>query len=113
MSNHAHVVFKPLLSERSLIEVKGSNPLRFESTDPTIGAIMRSLKGYTARKANMLLFRSGQFWDAESYDHEVRDAGEFSRIVKYVLQNPVKAKLVNDWRKWKWTWLAEHLQEYY
>lgn len=104
MSNHVHTVIKPMLSEKTLKEVRGSNPLRFVSTEPTISAIMRSLKGFTARQANQILHRSGQFWEAESYDHEVRNDEELHRIVRYVLNNPVKANLVKDWGDWKWNW---------
>ena len=113
MSTHVHAVFKPYLSPESISEVPGPGRGRFESSQPPLGAIMHSLKGYTARKANKLLGRSGQFWEVESYDHEVRNSEDFARIVRYVLQNPVKANLVDDWRQFKWTWLAESLQEYY
>lgn len=65
---------------------------------------MQSLKGYTAHEANRTLNRKGQFWEAESYDHIVRDEAEFARIINYVVNNPVKAGLVNDWREWKWSW---------
>ena len=106
MANHVHVVFTPLLSTNSLKEVKGSNPLRFESIKPTLGAIMQSLKGYTARKANRILLRDGQFWESESYDHEVRNDEELARIIRYVLNNPVKAGLVKNWGEWKWNWVA-------
>ena len=44
------------------------------------------------------------FWDAESYDHFVRDDAELARIINYVLNNPVQAGLVKDWRDWKWSW---------
>lgn len=107
MSNHVHVVFKPLLNEKSLTEIKGSSPLKFESSEPTLGAIMQSLKGYTAHEANKILNRKGKFWEEESYDHEDRDDEELDRIVKYVLNNPVKAGLVKNWRDWKWNWLRE------
>ena len=106
MSNHVHVVFKPLLNERSLSEVAGSHPLRFKSSEAPLGTIMQSLKGYTAHEANRILNRTGQFWEEETYDHEVRNDEEMGRIIKYVLNNPVKAGLVKDWRDWKWTWLA-------
>lgn len=68
---------------------------------------MQSLKGYTAHEANKILNRTGQFWEEESYDHEVRNDEELDRIVKYVLNNPVKAGLVKDWREWQWSWLRE------
>jgi len=105
MSNHAHVVFKPFVDPRSLSETQTDGGLRFESEQPTMDVIMKSLKGYTARRANQLLNRTGQFWDTESYDHEIRDEGEFSRIVKYVRNNPVKAGIVKDWRDYPWTWV--------
>jgi putative transposase len=107
MSNHVHWVFTPKLNAQSLIEVPGSHPLRFESIDPPMSAIMQSIKGYTARQANKILNRKGSFWEAESYDHEVGDSEEFGRIIRYVLNNPVKAGLVSDWRKWRWNWRAE------
>ena len=62
------------------------------------------LKGYTARKANGLLSRTGAFWQRESYDHVIRDANEWQRIVIYVLNNPVKAGLVDTWEEWKWNY---------
>jgi putative transposase len=107
MSNHVHVVFKPLLNETSLKEVKGSSPLKFVSSEPTLSEIMQSLKGYTAHEANKILNRTGKFWEEESYDHEVRNDEELDRIVKYVLNNPVKVGLVKDWRDWKWNWLRK------
>ncbi len=107
MSNHVHVVFKPLLDAQSLQEIKDSNPLKYESSAPTLGEIMQSLKGFTAHKANRILNRTGKFWEVESYDHEVRNEEELGRIVKYVLNNPVKAGLVKNWRDWKWNWLRE------
>ena len=104
MSNHVHAVFALLLSEERLQETGHGGRLRYESAAPTLAEMMQSLKGYTAREANRLLGRRGTFWEHESYDHVVRDAGEFDRIVTYVLNNPVKAGLVRDWRQWRWNW---------
>lgn len=107
MSNHVHWVFTPHLNARSLTEIKSSNPLRFLSSEPPMSAIMKSIKGYSAREANKILNRKGQFWEPESYDHEIENDASFNRIVRYVLNNPVKAGLVKDWRDWKWNWRAE------
>ena len=107
MPNHLHVVFKPLPIAKPL------NSLEQLGIDETVGdqtryhslaAIMQSLKGYTANKANRLLYRSGEFWAHESYDHYVRDFEEWQRIMAYVLNNPVKAGYVADWREWKWNY---------
>ena len=64
---------------------------------------MQSLKRQTARKSNIVLGREGTFWQDESYDHVIRDNGEFERIVNYVLENPVKAGLASKWEDWPWT----------
>lgn len=61
MSNHVHAVFTPELNDRSLTEVRDNNRTSFVSSDPTLGVIMKSLKGYTARQANKILGRTGSF----------------------------------------------------
>jgi len=104
MSNHVHVVFMPFLNESSISEKRGSAPLLYESAEPPLDAIMHSLKSYTAQEANKLLERSGSFWETESYDHEVRNNAEHQRIVRYVLNNPVKTRLVKEWQEWRWSW---------
>lgn len=104
MSNHVHAVFAPFLSAAELREILLPEGLRFISKNPPLDKIMKSLKGFSAWEANGALGRRGVFWQEESYDHVVRDASEFNRIVKYVLDNPVKAGLVEDWRQWKWSY---------
>ncbi len=90
MPNHTHIVIAPLE------ESKG--------TYFSLSRIMHSLKRYTAYEANQILGRSGAFWQHENYDHFVRDEAELERIIKYVINNPVKAGLVDDWKSWKWTY---------
>ena len=63
--------------------------------------IMHSLKRQTARDCNRLLGKSGAFWQHESYDHWIRDLDELERIIAYVENNPVKARLVGRAEDWK------------
>lgn len=70
---------------------------------PVLSKVMQDLKKYTAVQGNRILGRTGRFWETESYDHIVRDS-EFERILAYILNNPVKAGLVQDWEDWKWTY---------
>src|SRR5207253_3585868 len=91
-----------------------SRPENVKETDqtcdlvyPSLASIMQSLKGYTAFQSNRLLERKGEFWAHESYDHYVRDAEEWNHIMAYVLNNPVKAGYVADWRDWKWNYRRE------
>jgi putative transposase len=90
MPNHVHAVFAPLPGD--------------DGTYHALSAIMHSLKRYTARQANQLLGRRGTFWQGESYDHVVRDEREHERIIRYVVDNPVKAGLVKRAGEWEWSY---------
>jgi len=95
LSTHGHVVFAPL---------EEANGQYFP-----LSKIMHSFKLHTALEANKILGREGEFWQHENYDHYVRDEGELERIIQYVIYNPVKAGLVDDWKKWKWTYCKYNL----
>jgi REP element-mobilizing transposase RayT len=64
---------------------------------------MQWLKAATARRANGMLHLSGTFWQAESYDRWVRSKREWTKIVRYVEWNPVKAGLVKGIEDWPWS----------
>ena len=82
MANHVHMLVDP-------------------RTDPS--RFMKSLKGYTARMANRILGRSGAFWQAESYDHWVRNEAERERIRAYIENNPVTARLAKRPEDYRWS----------
>ncbi len=92
MSNHVHFV----------IDTRDTN-----ETEKPLFRILQSFKRYTARKANVLLNRTGAFWHPESYDHIVRDNGELRRIIWYILQNPVKAGLKQNWQDWPYSYVND------
>jgi putative transposase len=99
LPNHVHVVFG--IGDHGLFEHEGQiDNLSYKAPSKIIG----SLKRYTAKESNRILGRSGAFWQDESYDRVVRDGKELEAIVRYVLNNPVKAGFVNDWHHWKWTY---------
>ena len=74
MPNHVHVLFRPMGSHR-------------------IEAILKSWKGFTARKINERMDRRGALWQEEFWDRLVRSEWHFERYRTYIRQNPVKAKL--------------------
>ena len=82
MPNHLHLVIRPL-------------------EQWTLSSIMHSLKRYTSREANRLLGRTGSNWQHEYYDRIVRNATDLERTVRYVLDNPRKAGLGEEW---PWVW---------
>ena len=84
MPNHVHV----------LIE---------QSDAHSIGAIVRSWKSYTARRANAVLRRSGSFWMEDYHDRYIRDGVHFARARAYIEANPVKARLVATASEWRFS----------
>ncbi|NWF89088.1 MAG: transposase [Ignavibacteriaceae bacterium] len=86
MPNHFHFVIELLKNNKG------------------ISKIMQSIKGISALRINKLLNKTGKFWQDESYDRLIRDDIEFYFVVRYILLNPVKAGLIDDWRKWEHTY---------
>jgi REP element-mobilizing transposase RayT len=83
MPNHVHVLITPNLD---------------------VSKIMRWVKGSTAREANRILGLTGRpFWQDETWDHWVRNTGEFRRITRYIEHNPVTAGLVAEPELWPWS----------
>jgi len=73
-------------------------------TSRPLPEVMRWIKGSTARSANLVLERTGKpFWQYETYDHCVRNAGELNRIIRYVENNPVRAGLARSIEDWRWS----------
>ena len=66
--------------------------------------LSRTLKSFTAKRANQLLGLTGQpFWQEESYDHMVRHQREFEKIRFYIEYNPVRAGLANHPHEYRWS----------
>ena len=109
MPNHVHLVIEPLIVTqfaklRDNQEEERFSKSRYSGLPQSLSRILHSLKLYTGRRANLFLAREGKFWLHENYDHVVRDEGEWERIMNYVLYNPVKAKLVDSWEQWEWSY---------
>lgn len=85
MPNHVHVVLWPMPNN-------------------SLSEIAQSWKRFTAREANKILNRTGEaFWQPEPYDHWIRNDEEHARCCRYVLNNPVKARLCAAPEDWKWS----------
>jgi REP element-mobilizing transposase RayT len=81
MPNHVHVLFQTI-GKTSLAD------------------ILHSWKSYSAKAANHILGRNGEFWQREYHDHLIRDVAEFDRAGRYIVENPSRAGLKN----WPWVW---------
>lgn len=83
MPNHVHVLFK--VGAVSMAEIVGA------------------WKKHTGRLANKLLGKRGAFWAEDYFDTYMRDAEHEVRTVRYIENNPTKAKLVLDPKDWPWS----------
>jgi putative transposase len=83
MPNHVHVLFKVGIV--------------------SIAEIIGAWKKHSGRLANQLLGRSGAFWAADYFDIFVRDDAHELQVIRYIEQNPTKAKLVLDPKDWSWS----------
>ncbi len=90
MPNHIHLVFELLKGNKG------------------ISKIMQSIKRISAKKSNIILNRSGKFWQDESFDRWIRNEKELYYVIRYVLLNPVSAGLVGDWKDWEYTYCSKN-----
>ena len=42
----------------------------------------------------------GALWQRSFYDHGIRGSRDFDETVRYIVENPVKAGLVEDWAEY-------------
>ncbi len=66
--------------------------------------IMRGMKGTSANIVNHLLGWNRDVWQAESFDRVIR-SGKEHETIEYILENPVRAGLVERWDEYPWTWM--------
>ncbi len=83
MPNHVHVLMTPKIP---------------------LPKLMQYIKGKSAREANKILGTSGKpFWQHESYDRLVRTPEEFSKIQRYIENNPLRAALSQTPDSYRWS----------
>lgn len=68
-----------------------------------LAAVMKRVKGRTAKRINQRLGRTDPVWQREWFDRWMRDDAELGKTVTYIQQNPVKACLVSAFHEHRWT----------
>jgi len=91
METHVHFILQPLE------EASGS----FYS----LAQIMHSIKSYSANKIQRLCSKKGQVWLNENYDRIVRDDKEYLEKLNYIVNNPLKAGVVDNPEDYKWLYI--------
>ncbi len=71
------------------------------TTFPTaLAPIVRAWKRWTARTL-------GVIWQRDFFDHRLRGDEKLDETVFYILNNPVRAGLVDEWQKWPHVWIRD------
>ncbi len=83
MPNHAHVLVEPHRAR--------------------LPHIVQRWKSVSARRANLILGRTGKFWMEDYYDRYIRDRRHFEAVRRYIWQNPVAAGLCRSADQWPWS----------
>lgn len=82
MANHCHLVMRP-----------------FESFD--LEQELGSIKSVSANFVNKREKQDGSLWQQESYDRIIRDEEHLYRVVQYIGNNPLRARIPeSQWHRW-------------
>ncbi|MBL9135952.1 MAG: transposase [Verrucomicrobiales bacterium] len=73
--------------------------------DVPLGRIIGNWKRFTSREASRILMDRGQggIWAPDYWDTYMRDSQHEQRVLRYIENNPAKARLVLDPRQWAWS----------
>lgn len=88
MGSHVHLILRPLEKARGAFY--------------SLAEIMHSIKSYSANRIQKYLHKKGNIWLDENYDRVIRDEKEYVEKVNYILNNPIKAGLVENPEDYKW-----------
>jgi len=83
MPDHVHAV---LISEENCIE---------------LGDAVGAAKSLSSAQAGWGAIR----WQAKSRDHIVRSNEDINNQIRYAINNPVRAELIDHWENWPWTYV--------
>ena len=69
---------------------------------PPLGEWLKRFKGFTSREFSMA-GGTPPLWQRSAHDHICRQGETAERVLGYIVNNPVRAGLVEDWMAWPWT----------
>ena len=99
MPDHVHLLLQPL--------EKTNNSFY------SLAEILHSIKSYSANQINNMHKNTGKMpvpprvWLDENYDRIIRDSKEFQEKMNYIINNPVKANLVETANDYKWLYILD------
>jgi len=95
MGNHVHVLLRGFLNQKP----------------KQIGKLIQRHKSFTTKAIRAIDNSIEKVWDYNFYDRYVRE-GTFWRVLDYIVQNPVKAGMVERWDEWPLTYVDRRCLEH-
>ena len=93
MPEHVHLLLTPLQDE--------------EGWSCGLPAILKLIKGSSARSVNKLVGSGGPVWQEESLDHVLRSQESLEEKLEYIRQNPVRRGLAKKPEDYPWLWVEK------
>jgi len=62
----------------------------------TLSGLMHSVKSFTSKKIKSDLNLKNNIWQPQYHDHAIREDEELTKTITYCLNNPVRAKIVDN-----------------
>jgi hypothetical protein len=100
MPDHVHALVQPL-------PVGGNGAAGCHA----LGAIVHSVKSYSAHQVNRRRRATGPVWQAEREDRIVRNEYEFWQKWEYIRNNPVKDSLAPSAEEYPWFYQQSGLEK--
>lgn len=89
MPDHVHIALNPLTDLNGQI---------------SIAEIMQAIKSISSHRINKELGHRGTVWQQESFDRALRREEHLDSKIEHMLENPVRAGLVQDPLAYPWMW---------
>lgn len=95
MPNHVHMLIRPLQD----------TPIWYHR----VSDIVKRIKTYTSRQINQKQKHQGTVWQPDYFDRFIRNPENYYNVVRYIMNNPVKAGLAQRLEDWKYSYYVPSL----
>jgi len=95
LPDHVHVILTPLRGKEDFHRIQD---------------IIKSIKGFSAYRINEVSREKGSIWQAGYFDKVIRDENDLLKKLQYIVNNPLKADVVENIESYKWIYVRDYLE---
>lgn len=97
MPDHFHLIIQPLEVGRTRVPLVDDQEKYYNLSE-----IMHSIKSFSAHEINKKIRIIGSTFQHENFDRIIRNEDELYEKMNYIINNPVKAGLIENPNDYKW-----------